>query len=365
MRLHPRSLPFRPGTLCSIASCEFRADFDVYVYDLKLQVSADVVEESYIQDTTCPFVCRSHMLQNERGALGERRSGGLVMYPHTNRHRQFGYTKYIPIPEVHQSLVLVAPSEEELSTRLDRSGDVEEALLLKERHLRVRQVLAEMAPRDADILKAVFFDEQNPDSICESFGVDRSYLRILLHRAKERFRRQYLRDSDGFGPTVESLPQLPTPAAQHNFDILFASVNEELIQALRLKPQLMRELHPRRFEELIADLFSRRGCTVKLTPATRDGGVDIYAVEHHAFGESLYLIECKRYSESRKVGVEPVRGLYAVTEAKRATRGILVTTSFFTNDAIAFASPLEYRLALRDYHALCEWLGTLRLGGAT
>jgi restriction endonuclease Mrr len=141
-------------------------------------------------------------------------------------------------------------------------------------------------------------------------------------------------------------------------------VNDALIDELRRHPHLMRELQPRRFEELVAEMFERRGCKVRLTPATRDGGVDIYAVEQHAFGESLYLIECKRYKENRKVGVEPVRGLYAVTESERATRGILVTTSFFTKDAIAFASPLEYRIALRDFDSLRQWLAEMKLGGA-
>lgn len=364
MRLRPRAIPFIHGMLCSIAGCGQRADFDVYVYDLRLQVSEGVVEEWYTQDPTCPFVCRPHMLQNERDALGERRPGGLVVYPHTNRRFHLGYTKYVPIPEVHRSLLGPAVPADDEPLDITRSGDLEEALIAKETRLRVRQVLAELAPRDAEILRAVFFEDQRADVVCQSFGVSRDYLRVLLHHAKKAFRRQYLRDPEGSGPAVDRLPSLPTPAAQRNFDILCASVNDQLINVLRQQPQLMRELHPRRFEELVANLFARRGCTVKLTPATRDGGVDIYAVEHHAFGESLYLIECKRYSESRKVGVEPVRGLYAVTEAKRATRGILVTTSFFTNDAIEFASPLEYRLALRDYNALCEWLSALKLGGA-
>jgi restriction endonuclease Mrr len=246
---------------------------------------------------------------------------------------------------------------------LTKSGDIEEGLILKETRTRVRRVLAEIGGRDAEILRAVFLEEHSADLVCRSFGVDRAYLRVLLHRAKQKFRDEYLRT--GAASSVDrERPSLPTPAAQRKFDIVCAAINEDLLDELRHQPKLMRELQPRRFEELVADMFARRGCKVKLTPATRDGGVDIYAVEHHAFGESLYLIECKRYGENRKVGVEPVRGLYAVTEAKRATRGILVTTSFFTNDAIAFASPLEYRLALRDFDALCEWLAAMKPGGA-
>jgi len=53
---------------------------------------------------------------------------------------------------------------------------------------RVRRVVDELPPRDRDILKALFFDERSNDDVCAQFGVDRGYLRVLLHRAKEKFR---------------------------------------------------------------------------------------------------------------------------------------------------------------------------------
>jgi RNA polymerase sigma-70 factor (ECF subfamily) len=42
-------------------------------------------------------------------------------------------------------------------------------------------------------LKAVFFDERDRDEVCREFGVDRDYLRVLLHRAKQEFKAEYLR----------------------------------------------------------------------------------------------------------------------------------------------------------------------------
>jgi hypothetical protein len=32
-------------------------------------------------------------------------------------------------------------------------------------------------------------DERERDSVCREFGVSRGYLRVLLHRAKQRFRQ--------------------------------------------------------------------------------------------------------------------------------------------------------------------------------
>ena len=62
---------------------------------------------------------------------------------------------------------------------------------------RVRRVLETMPQRDADILRAVFIDESSKDEICAQFGVERDYLRVLLHRAKEKFRTFYLRRKSG------------------------------------------------------------------------------------------------------------------------------------------------------------------------
>lgn len=165
-----------------------------------------------------------------------------------------------------------------------------------------------------------------------------------------------------YRPIKDVFPELFAETARVPSELarLYTEVNDELIARLAERPDLMRELTPRRFEELVAELFGRRGFDVTLTPATRDGGIDIYALSKGDLGQSLYVVECKRYAPSRKVGVDVVRGLYAVTEVQRATKGVLVTTSGFTSDAVAFATPLEYRLALQDFEALKSWLATYR-----
>lgn len=91
----------------------------------------------------------------------------------------------------------------------------------------------------------------------------------------------------------------------------------------------MTRLTPRKFEELVAELFRGKGYDIELTPPTADGGFDIRAVHRQAVGTAMVLIECKRYSQ-KKAGLGVVRGLYGVVESERATRGIIATTSVFT-----------------------------------
>jgi RNA polymerase sigma-70 factor (ECF subfamily) len=69
--------------------------------------------------------------------------------------------------------------------------DLEHVVEVNEIKKRVRQVLAKMPERDREILKAIYLDERNKDEICREHGVDRGYLRVLLHRALKLFRDLY------------------------------------------------------------------------------------------------------------------------------------------------------------------------------
>jgi RNA polymerase sigma-70 factor (ECF subfamily) len=55
----------------------------------------------------------------------------------------------------------------------------------------VRHVLNDLNERDRTLLRAVFLEERDKDEVCMELGVDRDYLRVLLHRAKGSFRSVY------------------------------------------------------------------------------------------------------------------------------------------------------------------------------
>jgi len=76
----------------------------------------------------------------------------------------------------------------------DKVLDLEGALATKELIAQVRRILDEMPQRDRDVLRAIFLEEKTKDDVCHDFGVDRDYLRVLVHRAKTRFRVVYEKD---------------------------------------------------------------------------------------------------------------------------------------------------------------------------
>ena len=93
------------------------------------------------------------------------------------------------------------------------------------------------------------------------------------------------------------------------------------------------------FENLIRELFekefSSNGGEVKITQASRDGGVDAIAFDPDPIRGGKMVIQAKRYTNV--VGVSAVRDLYGTLINEGATKGILVTTSEYGPDAYEFA----------------------------
>ncbi len=70
----------------------------------------------------------------------------------------------------------------------DKVLNVEALVISEQAQTMVRNVLRKLPQRDQAILQAVFLEEMNKDQVCQKFAVERDYLRVLLHRAKEKFR---------------------------------------------------------------------------------------------------------------------------------------------------------------------------------
>jgi restriction system protein len=151
-------------------------------------------------------------------------------------------------------------------------------------------------------------------------------------------------------------PLAPESEVAEPVRIQLRAVSAELVERIKARPSLIHELSPRQFEEFVAGLYERHGFEVKLTPASKDGGFDLYAIRHEAFGRFLTIVECKQNAPNRPVGVELVRSLYGVLAHKEASFGVIATTSTFTAGAKELQREHEYRLGLQDWLALQNML---------
>jgi len=73
--------------------------------------------------------------------------------------------------------------------------DPERQMVTEERKVLVRRLLEELSEKDRKLIKRVFLDEEDKDAVCREFDVNRDYLRVLLHRARVRFKAVVSRDS--------------------------------------------------------------------------------------------------------------------------------------------------------------------------
>lgn len=162
---------------------------------------------------------------------------------------------------------------------------------------------------------------------------------------------------DEFYSFNEELP-LHIPEKKKIITNLCDGVSELLYEANK-KPEIINSINPRRFEELIAHIFSLHGFSVELTKQTRDGGRDIIAIKSDLDIKSKYLIECKRYSMENPINVELVRALYGVQMQEGANKSVLATTSRFTPDAKKFATKqntTEWAMDLKDISDIRQWI---------
>ena len=99
------------------------------------------------------------------------------------------------------------------------------------------------------------------------------------------------------------------------------------------------------FENLIREIFEQAyastGGEVKITQASRDGGIDAVIFDPDPLRGGKTVVQAKRYTNV--VGVSAVRDLYGTLMNEGANKGILVTTSDYGPDAYRFASnkPLQ------------------------
>lgn len=86
--------------------------------------------------------------------------------------------------------------------------------------------------------------------------------------------------------------------------------------------------------ELFEKIFSADGAEVKVTQASRDGGVDAVAFDPDPIRGGKFVIQAKRYNDV--VPLSAVRDLYGTMINEGAVKGILVTTSYYGPDARDF-----------------------------
>jgi RNA polymerase sigma-70 factor (ECF subfamily) len=92
--------------------------------------------------------------------------------------------------EMYRANARTTPLEEEYD-EASSSLPADFTLVADEEREEVRAALNSLPEREQLVLRWVFFDERDKNDICRDLQIDRAYLRVLVHRAKARFREQF------------------------------------------------------------------------------------------------------------------------------------------------------------------------------
>lgn len=130
-----------------------------------------------------------------------------------------------------------------------------------------------------------------------------------------------------------------------------------LLPALHAKTKSLDDLNWRQFEIIIYELLQSDGFEVELMRGSKDNGVDIVAVKdlgEHGLFKALW--QAKKYKSGRKIGIETIRELADVRNEHKASKGIIVTSSFLTSGALQRVQRDQYMLGKVDRNDLDAWI---------
>lgn len=130
-----------------------------------------------------------------------------------------------------------------------------------------------------------------------------------------------------------------------------------LIQSINKRILTLDSLSWRDFERLVAELLERDGYKVELMQGTKDGGVDVVGYKDAGLsGTFKVLMQAKKYSLHRKVGLSLVRELADTVSELNASKGVLITTSYLTAGALDRIQLQQYKLGKVDRDDLASIL---------
>lgn len=160
--------------------------------------------------------------------------------------------------------------------------------------------------------------------------------------------------------TYEDLCEL-TPTEQ--MDVTFKSINDDLAADLLQK---VLEMSPNFFEKLVLDLLLNMGFGSKnkdmaiVTPVSHDNGVD-GIIPQDALGLDKIYIQAKRYKDTT-VSKPEIHKFIGALDEQKATKGVFITTSKFTNGAMETANKASKKIVLIDGKTLADYMIEYNVG---
>ncbi|MFT4278549.1 MAG: restriction endonuclease [Rhodopseudomonas sp.] len=194
----------------------------------------------------------------------------------------------------------------------------------------------------------------------------------ITDRGRSALQSNPARIDNKFLSQFEDFQKFVVRGAQEEGEDAFPSVTASIESRTKTPDEVMRDMHreidtslaqdlidrvrsaqPDFFEKLIVNLLLSMGFGGSVADAGRalgrsgDNGVD-GVIDQDALGLDRIYIQAKRFAEGNSVGSGAIRDFFGSLDRHKASKGLFVTTSYFSPSAVETAKYLSKRIVLID-----------------
>lgn len=148
----------------------------------------------------------------------------------------------------------------------------------------------------------------------------------------------------------EDSSQTPQELLEYGYQKIKRDLAQELVESVR-------KASPRFFEQLVVELLLKMGYGGSLKDAGKaigqsgDGGID-GIIKEDKLGLDVIYIQAKRWENV--VGSKEIRNFVGSLVGQKANKGVFITTSGYTKDALEYVKTITHKVILIDGEMLSQ-----------
>lgn len=168
---------------------------------------------------------------------------------------------------------------------------------------------------------------------------------------------------EGKPPIDEIIEIPPDELISNTYHELRKKLAEELLDKIMEQP-------PSFFEKLVVELIVKMGYGGSLQDAgeaigkSGDEGID-GTIKEDKLGLDAIYIQAKKWKPGNVVGRPEIQKFIGALSGQAANKGIFITTSNFTKEAVDYAHKIQHKISLINGEQLAEYMIDYNLGVST
>ncbi len=165
-------------------------------------------------------------------------------------------------------------------------------------------------------------------------------------------------------PTAEisKNEDIETKTPEEQIELGYISIRKNLEQEILSKLKLV---HPAFFERIVIELLVKMGYGGSIEEAgnatryTNDEGID-GIIKEDKLGLDVIYIQAKRWEGN--ISRPEIQKFVGALAGQRAKKGVFITTSNFSKDAVTYAAQMDTKIVLIDGETLAQYMIDYNLG---